>query len=372
MKLVIFGLSISSSWGNGHATLWRALLAALARRGHRAVFYERDAPWYAENRDLAEQPGCEIVLYEDWEAIRSRAARDLREAEASIVTSYCPDGPAASELVVETGRGARLFYDLDTPVTLAGVARGERPAYLPRDGLRDFDLVLSFTGGAALDGLRTQLGARHVLPLYGSVDPAVHRPAPPAPQYRADLSYIGTYAADRQPVLERLLVEPARRLPERRFVIAGAQYPRDFPWTSNIWFVRHLPPAEHAPFYAASRATLNVTRADMAALGYCPSGRLFEAAACGVPLLSDRWPGLETFYLPGEEILFVEDPEDTIAVLDCLTDEELRQMAMRARERTLAVHTADRRARELEQAIEAASRSSIVHPISQGAVPCGV
>ena len=371
MKLVIFGLSITSSWGNGHATLWRGLLAALARRGHRAVFYERNASWYAANRDLLAQPGCEIVLYDDWAEIGARAAGDLRDAEAAIVTSYCPDGAAACELVADEGRGRRLFYDLDTPVTLAAVARGERPPWLPAHGLGDFDLVLSFTGGEALDGLRRLLGARHVLPLYGSVDPAVHRPAAAAPQYRADLSYIGTWAADRQPALDRLLVEPARLLPERRFVIAGAQYPPDFPWAANIWFVRHLPPGEHAAFYAASRATLNVTRADMAALGFCPSGRMFEAAACGVPLLSDRWAGIETFYRPEQEILLVGGSGDTVAALG-RSDAELRRIALAARERTLALHTADRRALELEQAIDAAVPAvAAVRRLHQGAVRCG-
>jgi spore maturation protein CgeB len=374
MKLVVFGLSITSSWGNGHATLWRALLGALARRGHRTVFFEKDVAWYAQSRDLELLAGCRIVLYPELEAVRAAAVTELRDADAAIVTSYCPDGVAATDLLGECRRGRRVFYDLDTPVTLSDLSRGERPFYLGPRGLADFDLTLSFTGGAALDGLRDRLGARHVRPLYGSVDPAVHRRQDPQPQYLADLSYLGTYAADRQHRLEELLTVPARMAPERRFIIAGAQYPPAFPWAPNIFFVRHLPPAEQAAFFSSSRLTLNVTRAAMAAMGYCPSGRLFEASACGTPILSDRWQGIETFFRPGEEILLADGPEDTLASLS-LSDGELATIARRARERTLTLHSADRRAEELERALdEAAAPPPETAPVGamRGALPCGV
>jgi spore maturation protein CgeB len=352
MKLVVFGLTITSSWGNGHATVWRSLCRALARRGHRVVFFERDVPWYADARDLREMPGVETVLYPDWESVRAQAQRALAGADVGMVTSYCPDGVAASRLVLGTAAlPARVFYDLDTPVTFERLAAGARPDYLPPEGLAEFDLVLSFTGGPALERLRRDLGARRAAPLYGSVDPEAHRPVPPMEHLRADLSYLGTYAADRQPMLERLLVEPARRLPDRRFVIGGAQYPQDFPWAPNIWFVRHMPPPDHPAFFSSSRLTLNVTRAAMAEMGWCPSGRLFEAAACGTPILSDTWPGLDEFYRPGEEILTAQGTGDAIAALD-LGDAELRRIAARARQRTLEEHSSDRRAAELEAALE--------------------
>lgn len=355
MRLVVFGLTISSSWGNGHATLWRGLCAALARAGHHVTFFERDQDWYAETRDYREVPGGGLVLYRDWADVLPRARAALAEADAAMVTSYCPDGIAASELVLQEARGLRLFYDLDTPVTLARLEAGETLAYVGPRGLRGFDLVLSYTGGLALEALRTRLGAERVAPLYGHVDPAFHRPVPPQPQYRADLSYLGTYAADRQAALETLLVEPARRLPRRRFVIGGAQYPADFPWTENIWFVRHLPPPEHPAFFAASRLTLNVTRAAMAAMGWCPSGRLFEAAACGTPILSDRWEGLEAFFAPGREILVTGTTEEAVAAID-REDADLRRIAAAARERVLAEHTAERRAAELLALLEQARR----------------
>jgi spore maturation protein CgeB len=243
-----------------------------------------------------------------------------------------------------------VFYDLDTPVTLDALASGAAVPYLPPEGLGGFDLVLSYTGGAALEQLRDRLGARRVEPLYGHVDPDVHRPGDAAPQYVADLSYLGTWAADRQPQLEALLVEPARQLPAQRFCIAGAQYPADFPWTRNLAFVRHLPPAEHPAFFSSSRLTLNITRRAMAAMGYCPSGRLFEAAACGTPVLSDWWAGLDTFFTPGEEVLVAGSTADAVAAL-CLPREELARVGRRARERTLDEHTSAHRARQLVHAL---------------------
>jgi spore maturation protein CgeB len=250
-------------------------------------------------------------------------------------------------------RSLRCYYDLDTPVTLAALERQEDVFYLPSSGLNGFDLVLSYTGGAALDQLRARLGARATAPLYGSVDPDVHRPGTARPCFAGDLSYLGTYAEDRQATLEELLVAPARQRPQRRFVIGGAQYPASFPWTANIYFVTHVPPADHPAFYASSPLTLNVTRAAMAALGHCPSARLFEAAACGVPVLSDDWEGLDRFFLPGEEILVARTADDVLSAME-LPASELAAMGRRARERTLSAHTADHRAVELEQIFERA------------------
>jgi spore maturation protein CgeB len=350
MKFVIFGLSISSSWGNGHATLWRGLCRALDARGHRIVFFERDVPYYANTRDSLEFPGCSLRLYDDWANNLWSARNELQDADVAMVTSYCPDGVAAAQLVLDSRAARRVFYDLDTPVTLARLDEGQSVDYLPPEGLGAFDLVLSYTGGDALYRLQTQLGARRVAPLYGSVDLDVHRPAPAVKEFAGDLSYLGTYAADRQETLERLLITPARRAPYRRFVIGGAQYPHDFPWTKNIFFVRHLPPAQHPDFYCSSRATLNLTRRAMAAMGFCPQGRLFEAAACGVPILTDDWEGLDEFYEPGREILVCRTPEDTLNALDL--GDELRSIGRAARERTVAEHTAAHRAKYLEDVLQ--------------------
>jgi spore maturation protein CgeB len=353
VKLVVFGLSVSSSWGNGHATLWRGLIKALGRLGHHTVFFERDTPFYAEHRDLQELPGGDLVLYSAFQDIRRQAAKHLSDADAAFVTSYCPDAIEAGRNVLNSPARVRCFYDLDTGVTLERLRSGQPVEYIPARGLADFDLVLSYTGGQALTELKTRLGARHVAPLYGSVDPEVHHPAPADERYRADLSYLGTYSADRQAALDELFLEPARRRPDLRFLIGGPQYPGGFPWTENIYFIPHVPPADHPAFYCSSRLTLSVTRGPMAEMGYCPSGRLFEAAACGVPILSDEWEGLDYFFEPGREILVART---TGHVMDALAmpPEALARIARAGRERVLAVHTANRRALELENILEAA------------------
>ena len=346
MKLVVFGLTVTSSWGNGHATLWRGLLAGLARLGHRVTFFERDVPYYAWHRDRRELPGHRLVLYPDWPEVLPLARAELAGADVAMVTSYCPDAIAATELVLGTPGPLRTFYDLDTPVTLDRLRAGERVPYIGPAGLSGFDLVLSYTGGEALSELRSRLGARSVAPLYGSVDPDAHRPAPGRPEYAADLSYLGTYALDRQEQLDRLFLQPARRRPGLRFLIGGSLYPPDFPWVENVFYVRHVPPAEHPAFYGSSALTLNVTRAAMASMGYCPSGRLFEAAACGAPLLSDDWEGLDRFFEPGREILVARSTEEALEAL-ALPRADLARIAAAARDRTLAEHTAERRAREM-------------------------
>lgn len=353
MKIVVFGLTVSSSWGNGHATLWRGLCGALAQHGHRVVFFERDVPYYAAARDLTELPGrSELILYRDWSEIVHRARWNLMDCDTAMVTSYCPDAIAASNLVLESGAGIRVFYDLDAPVTLARIADGDQVAYVPADGYRGYDLVLSYGGGRTLEELKTVLGAERVAPLYGSVDPAIHKPAESADCYRAALSYMGTWSADRDEALRKLFIEPAKRLPAQRFVIGGSKYDGSFEWQPNIYYVSHLPPSQHARFFCSSRLTVNVTRRPMAEMGYCPSGRLFEAAACGVPIISDYWEGLEEFYTPGSEILIGRETGDATEALH-LPVEELTQMARRARERTLDCHTSEHRARELEQILEA-------------------
>jgi spore maturation protein CgeB len=348
MHIVVFGLTISSSWGNGHATLWRSLVKAMLRRGHTVSFYERSTPYYAGARDLQELPaGGRLCMYGSLEDVREEAVRDLGDASLAIATSYCYEGAAACELILESRAEIKAFYDLDTPMTLSGLRDGKDLKYLPTRGLGDFDMVLSYTGGRALDELKTRVGARRVAPLYGSVDPENHRPAAPREEFRASLSYLGTYAEDRQEALQKLFLRAAARLPQKRFLIGGAQYPDSFPWMENVAFVRHVPPPMHPEFFSSCRATLNITRSAMASYGYCPSGRLFEAAACGAPLLTDSWEGLECFFEPGREVLRVSSADDVVSAM-ALSDGELRAIGDAARERALAEHTGDRRVAELE------------------------
>ena len=353
MNIVFFGLTISSSWGNGHATLLRGLFKALTARGHRITFFERDVPYYAAHRDLIASPGIELRLYQDWNDIVTSARNAVAEADVAVVTSYCPDGIAATDLVCSANVNLRVFYDLDTPVTLEALNNGEQLTYIGPRKLYDFDLVLSFTGGAALTSLQEQLGAHRVAPLFGSVDPEIHRPASSRAAYQADLSYLGTYAADRQDVLDELFIQVAHRLPPKRFVMGGSKYPVDFPWRPNIWYVQHVPPSAHAEFFSSSLLTLNITRGAMARMGYCPSGRLFEAASCGVAIVSDDWAGLDTFFEPGRELIVARTTEDVIAAIQ-MPRAELARIAQAARERVLTSHTAAQRAAELEHIFDEA------------------
>jgi spore maturation protein CgeB len=345
LEIVILGLSITSSWGNGHATTYRGLVRALTRRGHRVLFLERDAPWYAENRDLPHPPYGRTLLYRSLAELRTCHAEAVRDADLVIVGSYVPEGIAVGEWVARTAQGATAFYDIDTPVTLAALQRGDcgylSPALIPR-----YHLYLSFTGGPILERIERRYGARMARPLYCSVDETMYYPEPAEPRW--ELGYMGTYSRDRQPVLERLLLEPARRLRDRRFVVVGPQYPSGIRWPRNVRRVPHLAPSEHRRFYNAQRFTLNITRAAMVAAGYSPSVRLFEAAACGTPIISDAWAGLETFFVPGEEILLARGTADVLHHLRGIGEEGRRAIGARARGRVLAEHTAVRRAAELE------------------------
>ncbi len=341
MKLVVLGLSLSSAWGNGHATTLRALLAAFAARGHQVLFLERDVPWYAAHRDLPEPDFCRLAYYAS-PADLDGWADEVAAADAVIVGSYVPDGVAVGRWAQRTARGPVCFYDIDTPVTLAKLARGDFE-YLSPELIPGYDIYFSFTGGPTLARLEREFGSPRARALYCAVDPARYRPL--AAALRWDLSYLGTYSPDRQPMLERLLIEPARRCPERCFMVAGPQYPADLAWPANVGRIEHLPPAEHAAFYAASRFTLNLTRADMIAAGWSPSVRLFEAGACGTPIISDRWAGIEELFAPGREIILADHTED---VITALAHRAPAAIGAAARQVVLAHHSADRRAEQLE------------------------
>lgn len=345
MRITIFGLTLSSSWGNGHATPYRAILKALHRRGHDVTFFEKDVPYYAQRRDFSACDYCNLELYQSWEEVRSRALMHARNSDVVMLASYCPDGNQIADEVLWLARPLRVFYDLDTPVTLNHLRRGWVD-HIRADQIPDFDLYLSFTGGAILEELEDRWGARLAQPLYGCVDPDVYRRVPPREEFRCDLSYMGTYAPDRQPKVDELFLEPSRRLPDHQFLLAGSLYPPDWEWGQNVRKLEHVAPADHPAFYSSSRATLNLTRREMAEAGWCPSGRFFEAAACGTPILTDWWEGLESFFTPGEELCVVSDAGQVIAALRA-DPFSLAQVARRARERTLDEHTGEVRAEQM-------------------------
>ena len=371
MKFVILGLSITSSWGNGHATTYRALVRALAARGHDVLFLERDVPWYAENRDLPSPPFCRTRLYTSVVELEDRCAESIRDADVAMVGSYVPDGIAVGDLVQRHAHGVTAFYDIDTPVTLARLETGDVEYLAPRQ-IPGYDLYLSFTGGPTLDVLHDRFGSPRPRPLYCSVDPELYFPDGKN-RKRYDLGYLGTYSDDRQPVLERLMLQAAKRWPDGRFVVAGPQYPDAIAWPPNVERIQHLAPARHRTFYNQARYTLNVTRRDMVKAGYSPSVRLFEAAACGSVIISDDWKGLDRFFTPAVEILLSRNARDTCGYLRDIPEQDRRQIGARARARVLAAHTAEHRARELEEFVDevrgAHAAGAEAEPVAAAAPP---
>jgi spore maturation protein CgeB len=345
LKITVFGLTISSSWGNGHATPYRAILRALHRLGHEITFFERDVPYYGLRRDFDFSDYCDLVLYPTWQSVRSRALAVAAESDAVMVGSYCPEGALISDEVLSLPRPVHLFYDLDTPITIENLKSGDLD-YVRRDQMNSFDLYLSFTGGRILNKLESEWNVRRARPLYGCVDPEAHTRAAVREDFRCDLSYMGTYAADRQHKLDKLFLEPAASMQDASFVLAGSLYPKNWSWPENVRRFDHIAPSDHSAYYSSSRTTLNITREGMARSGYCPSGRFFEAAACGTPILSDWFEGLESFFCPGEEVLIVGDAEDVSTALNS-SEAELSRVAHYARERVLTEHTGDARAEQL-------------------------
>ncbi len=348
MKLVVCGLSITSSWGNGHATTYRALLRELARRGHEILFLERDTYWYADNRDLPDPPFCRAELYGSVDELQDRFTRDIREADAVIVGSYVPEGVAVGKWVTSTAKGLTAFYDIDTPVTLAKLDRGDEE-YLSPDLIPRYRLYLSFTGGPTLARIERTYGSPAARVLYCSVDPETYYPEERRKKWT--MGYLGTYGTDRQPALNALLLEPARRWRQGSFVVAGPMYPAGLRWPANVKRIDHLPPSEHRKFYNSQRFALNITRADMVRAGYSPSVRLFEAAACGTPIISDYWEGLDSVLKIGTEILVARNAAESLRAMRELTETERSRIGDAARKRVMSHHTAAHRAAELESYI---------------------
>tara|TARA_R110002072_G_scaffold22383_4_gene78058 strand:+ start:12772 stop:13860 length:1089 start_codon:yes stop_codon:yes gene_type:complete len=340
MKLVVLGLSLSSSWGNGHATTFRALLSAFAARGHEVLFLERDVPWYADHRDLPDPDFCRLEYYASPHGLAAWR-EEIARADAVMVGSYVPEGIAVGAFVQKHAQGTTCYYDIDTPVTLARLERSDCD-YLSRELIPGYDTYFSFSGGPSLERLEQEFSSPRARALYCSVDVSRYRPLDVP--VRWDLTYLGTYSPDRQPTLDRLLLEPARRRPDLRFAVAGPQYPEGIDWPDNVERIEHLPPARHAEFYCASRFALNVTRADMIAAGWSPSVRIFEAAACATPIISDRWSGIETILRPPSEIILADSASEVIAALDL----SAAQIGEAARAAVLEDHSSTRRAEQLE------------------------
>lgn len=355
MKFVIIGLSITSSWGNGHATTYRALLRELANLGHEILFLEKDVPWYAAHRDMPHPAFCELKLYRTNEELRSKYSEAVAGADVVIVGSYVQQGVEVGNWAIDTANGTTAFYDIDTPVTMAKLERQDYE-YLDPTTIGRYDMYLSFSGGPILEHLEQHYGSPMAKALYCSVD--THSYFPEEQPLNWQMGYLGTYSDDRQPTVEKLLNQAAAHFPEEKFVVAGPQYPATISWTGNVQRIEHLPPAKHREFYNSQKFTLNVTREDMIKAGYSPSVRLFEAAACGVPIISDHWEGIESIFEPGREILIAHSTKDVLDYFHNISEEERKQIGTKARKKVLKYHTAKARARELVDYVDQLKETS--------------
>jgi len=358
MKIVIYGLAITSSWGNGHATTYRSLCKALARRGHQIHFVEKNVEWFRDNRDMPNPEFCKVHLYTDWVESERSLIRLGKDADAIVVGSYFPDAIAATEALLSAGYGPMIFYDIDTPITIARLRSDGRAGYITSQQIPHFAAYLSFTGGPVLREIEERFGSPCAVPFYCSVDPELYRPRPVEREFVCSLSYLGTHAKDRQPKLMRFLNETAALMPGSRFIVAGAQYPKDTPWAQNVERIIHLSPPDHPSFYSSSKFTLNLTRDEMVAAGYSPSVRLFEASACGAAIISDYWKGLEHFLTPNTEVLLPKDAYEVSEIIRSMSNEDRTRMGLNARERILSEHTAAHRAIQFEQIVSRCSGNS--------------
>ncbi|HEX9978978.1 MAG TPA: glycosyltransferase [Flavobacterium sp.] len=349
MKIVCIGLSVTSSWGNGHATTYRALLKEMANLGHEILFLEKDVPYYAANRDMPQPDFCRLGLYKSNEELMEDYASDVSQADCVIVGSYVQQGVEVGNWVIDTAKGIKAFYDIDTPVTLAKLRRNDYE-YITPELIGKYDLYLSFSGGPILKHIEECYGSPAAKALYCSVDPELYYPENDSVR-KWDLGYLGTFSTDRQPTVNELLCKTAEEFISRKFVVAGPQYPAEINWPVNVERIEHLPPSKHRRFYNSQCYTLNVTRADMIEAGYSPSVRLFEAAACGVPVISDYWDGLTSLFTEGEEILIARSSHDVVRFMKETSEEERKKIGESARAKVLHTHTAKARAKELEEYI---------------------
>ena len=347
LDLVIIGRSILSSYGNRTAILYRGLINELAQLGHRTIFLEprNDLP-SGHYRDLLRSPYCEVWTYDTVDALLKEYRPAIQSADVVMVGNDLPETDRIAEWVVEEARGLTIYYDTDMATTrdnLAGAISSKH--CLSCRTLPIFNLYLSTTGGPPLQQLAKAHGLACARPLYESIDPYSYYRTDAETTY--DLGFIGNYKPRREALLQELMVNPAEHTPNRQFALAGDGYRDRLALPGNITYLEHLPETNHVDFYNRQKATLVVSRDDRRALGYTPSRRLLAAAACGIPVLSDEWNGLNDFFEDRREVFNVGNEQDVLAVLYGTDEETVRRAGLAARERVLAEHTTTRRAEEL-------------------------
>jgi spore maturation protein CgeB len=344
MRIAFYGSSLLSSYWNGAATYYRGLLADLARRGHRITFYEPDAFGRQEHRDIDPPDWAEVRV---WPATAEGLRAVLAEAAtADVVVKASGVGVFDTELLEgvlrNAGPGAvRVFWDVDAPATLAELQEAGDGHPLRRL-LPSLDLVLTYGGGPPVVERYEGFGARRCVPIYNALDPETHHPAPPDPRFAADLSFLGNRLPDREARVEEFFLRAAATLPDRFFLIGGNGWETK-PMPSNVRHIGHVSTRDHNAFNASATAVLNIARDSMAAVGFSPATRVFEAAGAGACLITDAWVGLELFLAPGTEVLVARDGREVAEHLAALTPERARAVGEAARARILAEHTYVRR-----------------------------
>ncbi|MCL2689009.1 MAG: glycosyltransferase [Chitinispirillia bacterium] len=352
--IVVIGLTISSSWGNCHASAYRGLLSELVKSGYKVLFLERENREFFARRDLEKHACFKTEFYTSLKELKKKYSAAVEHAQLVIMGSSVIEGAAAGEWVCSIAKGIAAFYDMDTPLTIKNLDV-KCYEYLSAHLIPRFDLYLSFAGGMALDLLENAYGSPMARPLYCSVDFSKYYPDEKDSRLY-DLGYMGTYSECRKEPLETLMLEAAKKWTEGRFAVAGASYPDEISWPSNIKKMDHLFASHHRDFYCSQRFTLNITKAENAEAGYAPSIRLFEAAACGVPIISDYWEGLSNFFIFGEEILLSSSSRNTHKYLTEIPEQKRREIGDAARKRVLTEHSPAHRVRELEEYMKEALR----------------
>lgn len=354
MRIAFYGSSLLSSYWNGAATYYRGILQGLARLGHDIVFYEPDAFDRQAHRDIEPPDWCRVVVYPATMEGLAGVLAEAGAAEAVVKASgvgYGDEALLAGVLAQARPDALTIWWDVDAPATLAEIAA--EPAHPLREALPNLDLVLTYGGGEPVVSAYRALGAAECLPVYNALDPSTHHPVAPDPRFAADLAFLGNRLPDREARVERFFLEAAGSLPERRFLLGGSGW-GDKPCPVNIRKLDHVPTAAHNAFNVTPLAVLNISRESMAATGFSPATRVFEAAGAGACLITDAWEGIELFLQPGREVLVARDGRDVAEILGALTPAEARRIGEAALARVLAGHTYDRRARELDTRLRAA------------------
>jgi spore maturation protein CgeB len=348
VKIAFYGSSLLSSYWNGAATYYRGLLHALAALGHEITFFEPDAFDRQAHRDIPVPGWCRVCVYPANAPALRRAIRAARDADVVVKASgvgYEDDALLEGVMASAAPEAIRIFLDVDAPATLATVAAA--PDHPLRRALGQLDLVLTYGGGDPVVEAYRGLGARACVPIYNALDPDTHFPVEPEPRFDADLGFLGNRLPDREARVHAFLFDGAARCPDARFLLGGSGWePQAVP--ANVRLLGHVPTTDHNAFNATPRAVLNVTRADMAANGFSPATRVFEAAGAGACLATDPWRGIELFLAPDREVLVVRDGADIAEMLRTLTPGRAHEIGAAARARVLSEHTYDRRAVQLD------------------------